>query len=162
MRYIAPLCLFLLCPCALAQAQTTTGHVGGCVAADIDKATIDEMIALQSAAIARGSEDPKTLSAFYVNRAQCYVRKGETAPAIPDLTRAIELNSIWDLPYFQRGELYRAAGEKEKAIADYKHAQLLNPTHHETMAALKALGADTPSPGGGSSAGGILDSLGGY
>ncbi|MEO8097689.1 MAG: tetratricopeptide repeat protein [Acidobacteriota bacterium] len=64
--------------------------------------------------------DPK-LAAAYTARATHYRVTGNTEAALNDLERSIALHSSIDA-YYQRGQIYSARGEHQKAIEDYDRA----------------------------------------
>ncbi|MEZ5357923.1 MAG: tetratricopeptide repeat protein [Candidatus Zixiibacteriota bacterium] len=59
-----------------------------------------------------------------------YLRRGDYDSAIAGFTRAIEINHLLTIAYFQRGNTYELAlGNKNNAIADYKSAIQINPRY---------------------------------
>lgn len=61
---------------------------------------------------------PTFAAAFYQRGAVRGRELGEYAPAVADLSRAIELDPEWPDPYLQRGLLYRFNGSPAAARAD--------------------------------------------
>ncbi|GHV76921.1 hypothetical protein AGMMS49942_17420 [Spirochaetia bacterium] len=59
--------------------------------------------------------------------------------ALEDLDRAITLNPAHDKAYLCRGHVYRMAGDKERAVADYEQVLTLVPHHNEAQKQLDAL-----------------------
>jgi len=57
----------------------------------------------------------------YTARGAYYQSKNETAKALSDFERSLQLNPTVD-GYFQRGQLYAALGQFDKAIEDYDRA----------------------------------------
>ena len=79
-------------------------------------------------------------------RGNLYMQKDDTTHAIADYTRAMKLkpDNFW--PYVLRASAYEKAGQRDKAVADYKAALPRHPTGDtlkQVQDALKALGVES-------------------
>jgi tetratricopeptide (TPR) repeat protein len=72
---------------------------------------------------ARAIELDPTLADAFTARATYYRVKGDYTKALPDLNRSVELKPTVD-GYFQRGQVYAALGQHDKAIEDYDRSIL--------------------------------------
>ena len=94
---------------------------------------LKEAIDILTAAIAI---DNKSAGIFDV-RGNAYDDLGQSALAIADYNRAIEINPLGDALFFDRGIYYEHRGDKAKALADFKMAVFLNPNYTAAMKAMK-------------------------
>src|SRR5206468_2395743 len=65
----------------------------------------------------------------YYNRAQARRLKNDTAGAIADYTKAIELGSTNPAAYNNRGNVRAETNDRDGAISDYTHAIELKPDY---------------------------------
>ena len=73
----------------------------------------------------------KADSVSYGNRADCYLKIGETKKALKDLNKAIKLDPEYGWAYYMRAQIYLEKGEYEKAEADLSKAQSLSYSEQE-------------------------------
>lgn len=82
---------------------------------------------------------------FYVsaliNRGVAYLRKNEFPAAIADLDRALAAEPGSPLGLVRRGYIYEKAGQRDKAITDYRAALRVYAKMEEALEGLKRLGA---------------------
>jgi tetratricopeptide (TPR) repeat protein len=69
---------------------------------------------------------------IYHNRGLAYWKKQQLDSAIPDYTKAIELNAREHSLYYDRGTLFLMKRQYDNAIKDYDKAVALNPRHANT------------------------------
>jgi Tfp pilus assembly protein PilF len=70
-----------------------------------------------------------------------YHLKGEDATGLPDADRAIALAPDEANCFGTRAEIYEKLNQRDKAIADYRAALVLDPHHQSAKDGLKRLGA---------------------
>ena len=63
----------------------------------------------------------------YLNRANAYERKSETARALADYKKAIELNPQSTIAYNRLGQLHTRMGNFDRAIANFNQAIKIDP-----------------------------------
>jgi tetratricopeptide (TPR) repeat protein len=64
---------------------------------------------------------------IYATLGLVHGKLGNTAEALTALEKALQLDPQFDAAYFYRGNVYSAAGDAEKAAADYRRAVEINP-----------------------------------
>ncbi len=88
--------------------------------------------------------------AFYLTKAEVQMAQGDHAAAIATYDEALsKLPRDTNYPQIHsgRGDAFLSAGQKERAIADFKRAFKINPGDTATWEKLKALGVEVgPSP----------------
>jgi Tfp pilus assembly protein PilF len=81
---------------------------------------------------------------FYVsaliNRGLAYMRKEDYPAAIADLDRALASEPGSPLGLVRRGYIYEKAGQRDKAVADYRAALGVYAKMEEALEGLKRLG----------------------
>ena len=77
----------------------------------------------------------------YLARARFHAMTYDRAGAVADLTKALALAPTVDV-YVWRASLYRSLGDKDKALADYKAAQALDPGSMNAISGLASTEAD--------------------
>jgi tetratricopeptide (TPR) repeat protein len=85
----------------------------------------------------------KNYAGAYKNRAFAYRKKNDLESAIADYTKAIEIYPEFQDAYNGRGFAYsrrNKAGDRSRAIADYRQALKLNSDHELAKQNLRALG----------------------
>ena len=97
----------------------------------------DPILALYQANITAHPDHADALT----DRAWFYDSIYQRQKAIDDLTKAIAIEPKIET-YQWRARLYRALGDKDKALADLKTAQTLNPGSQDVITALASLQAD--------------------
>jgi tetratricopeptide (TPR) repeat protein len=89
-------------------------------------------------------ENPRR-QGFYVsgliNRSLAYMRKNNFPAAIADLDRALAAEPGSPLALVRRGHVFEQAGQRDKAIADYRNALSVYAKMEEALEGLKRLGA---------------------
>ena len=79
-------------------------------------------------------------SETYGMRAYYYRQLGQYEHAIADYDKMIELLPKCESCYFNRGVAYEKAGDKQRAIADFRQALTLKESYQPARAALERLG----------------------
>ena len=72
----------------------------------------------------------------YYNIGFCYLQIQEYTQAIEFFTKVIELDNTFLLAYHARAYLYDITKQKDKAISDWKHCLMLNPSYIPALQAL--------------------------
>ncbi|MGK7896378.1 MAG: tetratricopeptide repeat protein [Xenococcus sp. (in: cyanobacteria)] len=77
----------------------------------------------------------------YLGKAAANLLQGKILEAIPDLDRAIELDSNFAIAYFLRGGVYSELGDRQRALENYQQAgriyqQLEDPASFERIIAI--------------------------
>jgi tetratricopeptide (TPR) repeat protein len=89
-------------------------------------------------------ENPRR-QGFYVsgliNRSLAHMRKNDFPAAIADLDRALAAEPSSPLALVRRGYVFEQAGQRDKAIADYRKALSVYAKMDEALEGLKRLGA---------------------
>jgi tetratricopeptide (TPR) repeat protein len=83
---------------------------------------------------------PFTVSALN-NRGVAYMRKGEYAQAIADLDTALALDPGSPMTLVRRGLVHEKAGQRDKAIADYRESLKIYARLQDAQEGLQRLGA---------------------
>jgi tetratricopeptide (TPR) repeat protein len=78
-------------------------------------------------AIDGGQYEGAPLALLHATRADALVQQKDTAEALDDYGRAIELNPNAAAPFFARGGVYLRQGHSDKAAADFRQAIRLRP-----------------------------------
>jgi tetratricopeptide (TPR) repeat protein len=65
----------------------------------------------------------------YNNLGFAYEKRGFYNKALEHLTKAIDLNRLFDDAYYNRGNVYGKIGQYDLAIYDYTQTILINPLH---------------------------------
>ena len=60
--------------------------------------------------------------------------------AMAAYNRAIEINPRYARAYANRGDIWRKMGNRDNAVADYRHALSIDPDNNLARAGLKILG----------------------
>jgi tetratricopeptide (TPR) repeat protein len=78
--------------------------------------------------------DPNNMEAL-LNRSMSYITDGKTDKAFIDLDLFIKKypNNINEIPYINRGVIFKDRGEFEKALADFNHALKLKPNSFQSL-----------------------------
>jgi tetratricopeptide (TPR) repeat protein len=71
------------------------------------------------------AENPGNSHAYF-DRHSAWMQMGEPERAIDDLNKVIEIEPE-PVAFFMIGEVYRSLGEYQKAVADFAHAEALDP-----------------------------------
>ena len=66
--------------------------------------------------------------------------RGEFEPALEDYSKAIALYPEFAVAFANRGDVYSKKGDKERAIAEYRRALVLEPGNGIALNGLKQLG----------------------
>jgi tetratricopeptide (TPR) repeat protein len=75
------------------------------------------------------------------NRGLAYMRKGSFKEAVADLDRALATEPGSSLSLVRRGIIHERAGERDKAIADYREALKITASLMDAQEGLRRLGA---------------------
>jgi tetratricopeptide (TPR) repeat protein len=89
-------------------------------------------------------ENPRRQGFFVsglINRSLAYMRKNDFPAAIADLDRALAAEPSSPLALVRRGYVFEQAGQRDKAIADYRKALSVYAKMDEALEGLKRLGA---------------------
>lgn len=124
----------------------------------------DKRIAACTRAIESGTLEKPVLLMAHVNRGRWLLQKGDSAGAIADFDKAIDIDPADPTyPLYYRGQANEAAGNKTQAIADYQRILTARPGEPNAVAALNKLGVAPPTsaqpkaaPSGGGGGGGGL------
>jgi len=68
-------------------------------------------------------------AAAYNNRGLTYMRKGQYDRAIPDFSKAIEIDPMYARAYYNRGIAYGKKDQHDRAIADFTKAIEIDPKY---------------------------------
>lgn len=122
---------------------------------DSDKAAgkVQTQTALRVTAVTAGGRDNAeqfqymiNVANAYLNRGQANSNRGDTAAALRDFDKAIEINPHESVAYYARAWVRRNLGRLEDALADFTKAAELQPgfafSHLERGATLLMLGRD--------------------
>jgi tetratricopeptide (TPR) repeat protein len=71
------------------------------------------------------AENPANAHAYF-DRHLAWMKLGDPQRALDDINKTIELEPE-PLAFIMRGEVYRSLGEYQKAVADFAHAEALDP-----------------------------------
>jgi tetratricopeptide (TPR) repeat protein len=71
------------------------------------------------------AENPANAHAYF-DRHLAWMKLGDPQRALDDVNKTIELEPE-PLAFIMRGEVYRSLGEYQKAVADFAHAEALDP-----------------------------------
>ena len=74
------------------------------------------------------------------NRGVAHMRKGEYAEAIADLDKALALDPGSPMTLVRRGLVYEKAGQRDKAVADYRESLKIYAKLEDALEGLKRLG----------------------
>jgi tetratricopeptide (TPR) repeat protein len=116
--YTALLTLALLCISASAQNSSKAVEAYNSGLDLQNRGSLVEALAAYDRAI---SFNPKMLDA-YNNRATIKLSVGDSAGALADLAKVIELTSNHPLSFYNRGSVYLELGKHDEAIKDFTRA----------------------------------------
>jgi tetratricopeptide (TPR) repeat protein/predicted aspartyl protease len=103
--------------------------------------------ASQAATGAAPPADAQSLDAAgYARRGNASASRHEYAPALADLTSAIELSPSQPEYFYERGRIYWAAQQPDKALADFGQAISLKPDYADALLARATLRAQRHDP----------------
>jgi tetratricopeptide (TPR) repeat protein len=113
---------------------------------------LDRVVELYSVAIEESDLPDSRLAAAYSKRGIAYGNQGRYALAIEDLSQSLQMQPNSAEVYFQRGRMYEAKGDEQRAAGDFEKAHLLdpeNPDYRAKMEELARSGAVKPVDSGG-------------
>lgn len=93
----------------------------------IKEGRFDDAIALYTKAVEVDPCNTKLCAVLYANRALAHNKKKDTAKALADCDKAIELDEKYVKAYLRRAEIQRNQRNFTEAISDYTQAQSLDP-----------------------------------
>ena len=111
-----------------------------------DKGSDSPAIAACDRAIYSGKFRDAVLAILHNDRGYLYMIGGDLGRGRADFDRAIEIDPDGYHPYWNRAEIFRKQGDKERALADYAKALSLNPKvddRPKIEASLQALGGES-------------------
>ena len=110
-----------------------------------EKASGDQGIAACDRAIASGKFTGRNLSYLHNDRGFLQMQKGELDQALVDLDEAIRIDASNFFAFWNRGAVYGAKSDFDRAQADFTQALALNPDETTKAKIVEALNAVTAS-----------------